>query len=115
MQEYVGGDRLHGRVRCAAQSKQKGTQCTKTAIPGGTVCRYHGGRAPQVIAKAEERLMAMQPKAFNTIDKLMDRDEFPTVQLQASARVIEWTHGKAVERQEVKHSGGLVIVHEVPV
>lgn len=115
MGAYVGGDALHGRLRCQAHSKQKGTQCGRTAIPGGTVCRYHGGKAPQVMAKAEERLLAMQPKAFDTIDRLMDREEFPTVQLQASAKVIEWTHGKAVERQVIEHSGGFTIRHELDV
>lgn len=42
--------------RCTATSKSTGERCRRSAIPGGTVCRWHGGAAPQVRAKAAERL-----------------------------------------------------------
>jgi hypothetical protein len=42
-------------VQCTAISKQSGQQCKRKAIPGGTVCRYHGGGAQQVKAKAAIR------------------------------------------------------------
>src|SRR5215203_1973044 len=42
-------------VQCAAVSKQTGRQCKAKAIPGGTVCRWHGGAAGQVKAKAAVR------------------------------------------------------------
>lgn len=29
--------------RCRAKSKSSGERCTKTVVPGRTVCRYHGG------------------------------------------------------------------------
>ena len=48
--------RKHPKRSCAAHSKVKHKPCSKAAIPGGTVCRYHGGAAPQVRAKAAERL-----------------------------------------------------------
>ena len=38
-----------------AISKQSGQQCKREAIPGGTVCRYHGRGAQQVKAKAAVR------------------------------------------------------------
>lgn len=44
----------HGR--CRARSKASGEQCKRGAIPGGHVCSKHGGSAPQVKAKAAERL-----------------------------------------------------------
>ena len=40
------------KVRCTA----KGGKCRRAAIRGGTVCPTHGGQAPQVKAKAAERL-----------------------------------------------------------
>ena len=88
------------RAICHATSR-KGVQCKQPAIPGGAVCRYHGGGAPQVKAAAMERLRAMQPKALDTIDRLMDREEFPTVQLAASKAVIDWTEGRAQDKQDV--------------
>ena len=42
-------------VQCKAISKNSGQQCKRKAIPGGTVCRYHGGGAQQVKAKAAVR------------------------------------------------------------
>ena len=44
-------------TRCSATSKGKGERCRRAAIPGGTVCTYHGGKAPQVIEKARQRLL----------------------------------------------------------
>jgi hypothetical protein len=46
-------------VQCKAISKQSGQQCKRKAIPGGTVCRYHGGGAQQVKAKAAVRAEVM--------------------------------------------------------
>lgn len=41
--------------RCSAMSKQTGEQCKQRPIPGGTVCRFHGGGSPAVRAAAERR------------------------------------------------------------
>jgi hypothetical protein len=46
-------------VQCKAISKQSGQQSKRKAIPGGTVCRYHGGGAQQVKAKAAVRAEVM--------------------------------------------------------
>lgn len=49
--------------RCTAQSRTSGEQCKQPAIKGGTVCRFHGGRAPQVAAAAEERVLEQRAEA----------------------------------------------------
>jgi hypothetical protein len=49
-------------TQCVAHS-QGGAQCRRLSIPGTTVCRYHGGDAPQVLRKAKQRqaeLMAVE-------------------------------------------------------
>ena len=46
----------HGARRCTAKSKRSGRRCQQWAIRGGTVCSMHGGQAPQVKRKAEERI-----------------------------------------------------------
>jgi hypothetical protein len=42
-------------VQCKAISKGSGQRCKRKAIPGGEVCRYHGGSARQVKVKAAIR------------------------------------------------------------
>lgn len=44
------------RRQCAALSKQSGQRCKRAPIIGGTVCKIHGGGAPQVQESARARL-----------------------------------------------------------
>ena len=48
--------RKDGR-QCTAKSKTTGQRCKNPPIPGGTVCRIHGGAAPQVQAVAARRVL----------------------------------------------------------
>lgn len=44
------------RQRCTAHSSRTGNPCKMWAMRGGTVCSKHGGRAPRVKAKAQQRV-----------------------------------------------------------
>ena len=101
------------RVKCTATNRQ-GKRCGKEPIHGGTVCRMHGGAAPQVQFKAMERLMALQPKACGRMERLIDQDQFPSVAYAASRDVLDRTMGKPKETQTLEHSGGITITHEMP-
>ena len=107
----LGGDAR----RCSASSKRTGKPCTNPAMKGGAVCRMHGGKAPQVMASSAFRVMeaykALQPKAVFVVEKLLDRDEYPTVQIAAVREVMDRTEGKPTEQQRVEHSGGMTIRH----
>lgn len=49
--------RTDGKRRCWARSKKRdGGQCGGVALAGQNICRYHGGAAPQNLAKAEQRI-----------------------------------------------------------
>jgi hypothetical protein len=50
----VADDLMDDR-RCTAKAKGSGERCKRPAIAGGTVCAMHGGSAPQVREKAQER------------------------------------------------------------
>lgn len=100
------------KVQCKATNR-KGTRCGKAPIRGGTVCRMHGGAAPQVKLKAEARLRALEMPAIDRIGKLIEQDEFPSVAYQASRDVLDRLRGKPTEMVEQHHSGGLVIKHEL--
>lgn len=47
--------RPSGDDQCTATSRQTGERCKAWAVKGTTICRHHGGSAPQVRAKAAER------------------------------------------------------------
>jgi hypothetical protein len=94
-----GIDPLEGK--CKATNRQ-GKRCGKYAIPGGTVCRMHGGAAPQVKNKAEERLRALEMPAIDRMAKLINQDEFPSVAYQASKDVLDRLRGRATEFIDAK-------------
>lgn len=98
--------------KCTATNRQ-GKRCGKYAIPGGNVCRMHGGAAPQVQAKAMDRLMALQHPAINRLTKLIDQEAFPTVAYAASRDVLDRTMGKPAEQQTVQHTGTIRMIHEL--
>jgi uncharacterized protein YodC (DUF2158 family) len=97
-------DPMTTRTRCSATSKRTGVQCGSYVTLGATVCKWHGGKAPQTEAKANERLMKLQAKAIDTFEFLMDkRGEFPSTAYAAARDVMDRTHGKP--RETFKHEG----------
>src|SRR6266699_432934 len=74
--------------QCTAHAKHSGLRCKYRAIPGGRVCRFHGGGAPQVKEKALDRLRALQDPAIDRMAKLIDQEQFPTVSYAASKDVL---------------------------
>lgn len=93
--------------RCKATNR-KGQRCGKPHIPGGTVCRMHGGAAPQVKQAAMARLMALQQPAITRIGQLIEQTAFPTVSYAASRDVLDRTMGKPAETVAVDHSGEVI-------
>ena len=95
--------------RCTATNRQ-GRRCGKWPIQGGTVCRLHGGAAPQVIAKAQERLdrLADGP-AIEALAELVSPQmvkQFPSTALGASRYLVDRKHGMPTERVEVTDTTG---------
>lgn len=60
----------HGR--CTANTKQGG-RCRNPVVPGTTVCRFHGGAAPQVREAGQRRIALAEAKlAAETLGLLID-------------------------------------------
>jgi hypothetical protein len=55
--------------RCTAHSSRSGQPCKRYAIEGGTVCPTHGGKAPQVKAKAAERIALLLDSFFDRLSE----------------------------------------------
>jgi 2-hydroxychromene-2-carboxylate isomerase len=100
------------KPRCTATNRQ-GKRCGKPPILGGTVCRMHGGAAPQVKAKALERLQAYQHRAIDRLIELANQTAFPSTAYAAVRDVLDRTMGKPTEQVAHEHTGTLTIKHEL--
>ncbi|HXG89892.1 MAG TPA: hypothetical protein VNJ02_16310 [Vicinamibacterales bacterium] len=66
--------------QCVARSKQANRRCQRAAILGGTVCRVHGGSAPQVKQAAADRLAELVDPAIHALeDALTQRQHWPAL------------------------------------
>lgn len=50
--------------KCTATAKRSGKRCTHYPMHGSTVCAQHGGKAPQVMAAAERRVVTAEASAI---------------------------------------------------
>ncbi|NPC43125.1 hypothetical protein [Nocardioides sp. zg-1230] len=64
------------KVRCKATNRW-GEQCAKWAMKGSVVCNKHGGAAPQVRRKAQERILMAQDDAASMLVKAMGDKRIP--------------------------------------
>ena len=83
-------------VRCRAHTSS-GKPCKRWAIVGGFVCMTHGGTAPQVRRKANERILALAPRAAQIIATLAESSESDVVRLRAAQDLLDRGLGKAVD------------------
>lgn len=51
-------------AKCTATSKTTGQQCAQLVRADAKVCRFHGGKAPQVRAKVDERALLAQAASY---------------------------------------------------
>ena len=103
--------------RCTAKAHSTGERCKNAAIKGSNVCRVHGGSAPQVKRKAQERLNEMADATTASIQqdikdlqKEYERAEDPKVKIAILGElrqnwkvVLDRTGHGATEKRE--HSG----------
>ena len=74
--------------RCKGHLKN-GEQCHKPAIRGSTVCRTHGGAAPQVIAAARARLANAADSMASNLVGLARTAESEAVRVRATEGVLD--------------------------
>lgn len=59
------------RRRCTGTNRA-GEQCGLAPIAGGAVCALHGGRAPQVRAKAQARLLSLVEPVLTVFEEIVE-------------------------------------------
>lgn len=94
-------------AQCHATSKGSGERCKRQAIAGAAVCRVHGGAAPQVRAKAQERLLALVDPALAVLSHAMRQKakQLP-VAVQAARDVLD--RNNLGGKQFLELSGGVI-------
>jgi hypothetical protein len=65
------------REKCTATAKRSGNRCTHWPMHGSTVCAQHGGKAPQVMAAAERRMVEAEASAI--VRRLLADPDAPPV------------------------------------
>ena len=73
------------RRRCTAHTRD-GTPCKNAPILGGTVCRMHGGAAPQVRARADARLINGVPTMLTELRRIATDESMPAPTRLAAIR-----------------------------
>lgn len=78
-----------GRRLCTAK-RSDGQPCRAPARNGAIVCNAHGGRAPQVMEKAKQRLFdAVDPVLAELIELALAKDISPRDRIAASRLVLD--------------------------
>lgn len=99
------GHRVSAR-RCSAKSKQSRERCKRAPIPGGSVCKIHGGAAPQVQASAQERIAALVDPAIGALGDLVKQKRSPHARLGASREILDRSLGKSPQEISLVPSTG---------
>lgn len=93
---------LPPREYCTARSKRTGNPCTNAPLAGSVVCRMHGGAAPQVLRKAQERIVMAQDDAASLLVKWMNDDDVPwAVRVKAAEGLLNRGGNAPGQRLEV--------------
>lgn len=82
-------DPMDGRRRCTAYARSTGQRCGNRPIPGGTVCRFHGGGAPSVRRKAALRLASLVEPAIGTLARVMVQGQSEAVRVRAANSILD--------------------------
>lgn len=78
-------------------TRRDGTPCRRPPIQGATVCRAHGGAAPQVKAKAQQRLLEKVPKMLRMLNAMASNEDIaPAVRLAA---IRDWLDRAGIDRK----------------
>ena len=91
---------------CAAH-RTNGEPCNAFARHGARVCVVHGGRAPQVKAKAEDRIRDLVDPSLNRIARTIADDQNPALALAAARDILDRAGYKATEK--IQSDGRTVI------
>lgn len=87
--------------QCTATAKSTGNRCTRPVVRGARVCRFHGGKAPQVKAAATLRLAEEEArKGLARLDAEPVSDPF-TALSELAGQAVAWKDQLAAKVNEL--------------
>lgn len=93
--------------KCVGRN-QRGERCGNYPIEGAVVCRVHGGSAPQVKRKAQERIAMAQDDAASLLVQFMASDKVPFAERRRCAEfLLTYETRNEVKLQVAKWEGML--------
>ncbi|MBF4512281.1 hypothetical protein ITJ66_07235 [Plantibacter sp. VKM Ac-2885] len=82
-------DLMHEKTLCTAR-KRSGQPCGNAPMLGSSVCRMHGGAAPQVKRRAQQRILEASDKAaFALVQMMQDVTIPPAVRVSAARDLLD--------------------------
>ena len=78
-----------GKKAICGKRTRAGKPCQKSPIKGGTVCRLHGGSAPQVKRAAKLRLLELVDPAIATLARIMATSDNEALRLKAADSILD--------------------------
>jgi len=97
--------------KCHAHNRS-GDACGQWAMHGQNVCYLHGGRAPQAMRKAEERIRDLEQPAISQVAFEMQHGDTSAVRFAAARWVLELLGHKVVVQQQTEHEVTIRVVRE---
>ena len=90
-------------LTCTATAKSTENRCGNPPIPGGKVCKFHGGAAPQVKAAGALRVMEAMvgPVLVEMARVIQDPTVSDTVKMTTCRDILDRTGYKPVQQLEV--------------
>jgi len=82
-------------------------------MSGTTVCRIHGGKAPQVQQKARERILAAADPVTAELIRLALKGKTEAVRRQAADSVLDRAGLKAPDKQEITGAEGKPLSYRI--
>jgi hypothetical protein len=82
-------DLTQEKTLCKAR-RRNGEPCKNPPMNGSSVCRMHGGAAPQVRRRAQQRILEASDKAaYRLVQMMQDKTIPPAVQLAAARDLLD--------------------------
>lgn len=84
-----------------------GRQCQNYVMHGQQVCRMHGGKSPQALAKAEDRMRALIHPAISALAELIEQRDLGAVRY-----TLDWGGFKAAVTAQVDQQITIRVIDE---